>query len=295
MNSVKLNKKHLFSILLTLVLLFSLNLNIFATSGLVSFYDYSFVCNLMKTDNTFTNVTSSVTKKRSSDNAPNGRAYTRFDYNILTTANVKYTSLTTGADLDLYTDTEYEFDFQIKISDSSDTLGCNITLYVGDASNEVGEIITLYNEPSGGLKGDTWHTVKGKFKVPNLSGSIKYAMVVILGDTEGSKTIYDNIFYITDMNINPISPLHGEPCTPADTDELVNSLREYENSINQLPSINAEDIDILFDFNFDSYTAGMNFVKDMFDNILRVIGFQGVLNFALIIGLATYILGRKVG
>lgn len=291
MNSVKLNKKHLFSILLSLVLLFSLNLNTFAAENLFSFYDAPFEA-FANINGTTTNVTSKVTKTRSDKTANNGRNYTYYTF-ALSIGTASYMSLNTGVDLHLFTDTEFEYDFQFKILSNSHTSTVNITLWVTDASGQ-GTVIQLYK--GNGLDGGDWVNVSGTFKTPNISGACTYSMFVQIGDEDGSTVnLYSNQFSISDIRVEPVGPLYGKPITPADTSGLTGIIDQYDDLVGRLPSIKDYDTDKLFDVNIDVYTNALDFVKEMFDNFIALSGLNAVLIFALCIGLATYIIGRKVG
>ena len=291
MNSVKLNKKHLFSILITLVLLFSLNLNTFATSGVYSFYDYDFLAYAHVNGNTL-NVTNYVTKKISNNTAPNNRLYTTYSFSFSNTAS--YMSVNTGVQLDMYSITEYEYDFQFKIIDSDHTSTVNITLFVDDSADTGDTIVQLYNNAS--LPGGEWVTVSGKFKTPDIVGTAQYVILVQIGDNDGTyTTLINNLFSISDISITPVGPLYGEHIDTPDSTDLENSIDEYEDVMSQLPTINGDELDNLMNFDFSSFTDGLAFVRDMFNRTMSVFGFNAVLVFALTIGLATYIVGRKVG
>lgn len=293
MNSVKLNKKHLFSILITLVLLFSLNLNTFASSGLYSFYDYDFVA-YATLNGTATNVTTRVTKRVANFTADNGRAVTRYTFDI-TSATASYMSINTGVQMDLYTATEYEYNFQFRLSESEHTAYVNITLFIDDSADTGDIIVQLFNNSN--VSANDWVTVSGKFKTPDIVGSAQYVVLVQIGDEDGggSHLIYSNLIDLSDFYINPVGPLYGKPIDTPDTDDLENTLDDYENVMNELPSIDGNELDSLMNFDFRSFTDGLVFVREMFNHTMSVFGFNAVLVFALTIGLATYIVGRKVG
>lgn len=293
MNSVKLNKKHLFSILITFVLLFSLNLNTFASSGLYSFYDYDFVAYANINGNS-TNVTSHVKKNIPTFTADNGRSVTRYTFDM-STVTASYMSINTGVQMDLYTVTEYEYNFQFRLSETDHSAYVNITLFIDDSADTGDTIVQLFN--SSNVSANDWVTVSGKFKTPDIVGSAQYVVLVQIGDEDGggSHLVYSNIIDISDFYINPVGPLYGKPIETPDTEDLENTLDDYENVMNELPSIDGDELDRLLNFNFSSFTDSMEFVRAMFNHTMSVFGFNSVLAFALAIGLATYILGRKVG
>lgn len=290
MNSVKLNKKHLFSFFITLVLLFSLNLNAFAVnSNVVHFGDYSFTAYYFPND-TMTDCTSKVTRGNSNQSI-NGVSIVCTSYLFSGTSSYDKL-LNTGADLGLYTDTQYNFNFYTKVGLRSGYKYNFLIQLIVMNENEEGIYVTLYDGKD--LDTNTWNKVEGSFKTPDISGNVTASLIIMLRTTETDST--SNMMYLSDMTLTLDDPLiNGKPITTPDTDDLNGTLSEYDNVVGSLPSIDKNETDKLFDFNVDSYTASLNFIKDMFDNILEVFGFASIVTFALCIGLATYIIGRKVG
>lgn len=289
MNSVKLNKKHLFSIFVVLVLLFALNINSFASNNLVSFYDYNFQA-FYQTDNGAVNCTDSTTKVKSSNyTADNGRYYTEY---VFTVGGLHDRSLATGADLNIYLDTEYEYNFQFYVSGASCPTDIGISLFFASTSGE-SSIITLYDSEN--LNSRTWHTVSSKFKTPNFSGTVSCAMLVQLRSNVNSAGVSGSVFRLSDMYISPIGPLYGEPVITPDTDDLEHSINNYDEIVNSLPEIDGNLLNDIMNFDFSSFTDGMFFVSNLFDRLMSLLGFNTVLVFSLTIGFVTYVIGRKVG
>lgn len=285
--------KKLLTPFIVFVLLFALNINTFATGGVYSFYDYDFVA-FATLNGTSTNVTSHVKKNVPIFTADNGRNVTRYTYDM-TTVTASYMSINTGVQLDLYTVTEYEYNFQFRLSESEHTAYVNITLFIDDSADSGDTIVQLFN--SSNVSANDWVTVSGKFKTPDIVGSAQYVVLVQIGDEDGggSHLVYSNMIDLSDFYINPIGPLYGKPIETPDSSELEDTLDEYEDVMSQLPTIDGNELDNLMNFDFSSFTDGLAFVRDMFNRTMSVFGFNAVLVFALTIGLATYIIGRKVG
>ena len=294
MNSVKLNKKHLFTFIVTLVLLFSLNLNTFAvTNHTVNFYPYDFIAYYNPSSGGATNCTD-TTKKSNMTSTINGTQYHVTQYKFSSLYSLYRKSLISGADLQIYTDTDYKFDFYIRCGEVS---GCNssvlVTLVFANDS-DAGAVVTIFEKDN--FQSNSWLHCTGSFKTPDLSGSVSCAMVVQVAQEPNSNNLCGNIIQLSDMNLVLDDPLlNGTPIETPSTDDLDNALNDYEDVMSGLPSVDGEELDRLMNFDFDSFTAGMSFVRDMFDRTLSVFGFSTVLSFALAIGLATYIIGRRVG
>lgn len=290
MNSVKLNKKHLFSFVVTLVLLFSLNLNVFAsTSNTVCFADSDYVCayySATGTDVTCTSTTSVSTSVYTIE----GYSYNASVFRFPSVSSSLEKSIVSNADLDIYTNTKYKYDFYVKLGNTSGSTGqINIFIfyYVDGTYNSS---TSLYQAES--VSTNSWTEVSGSFQTPNLTGNVTCVVMFAFGAAEKSG-LY---FYISDAVFTLDDPLlNGTPIDTPSTDGLNGAIENYEDVMNELPSIDDSDLQSLLDFDFDSFTAGMSFVRDMFDRTMSIFTFNSVLAFALAIGLATYLIGRKVG
>lgn len=271
-----------------MVLLVSLNLNVFASSvQTLNFYNQPYLVLSSNGDITSETVVT--------EGVYNNNHYTKFHFPLGTT----YTKVvTTGFEsFLLYNDTTYDFTLITESSYADYNLSVDLCLY-----DYKDNIIQTYNLISGVFP-HNGNALSGEFIVNVHSGSVyieplanvnSYAIVIAIGDTNETSGNCTNLF-LYDMTFTAVGPLYGKPITPADTDGLTSIMGDYDNTVNQLPSIKDYDTDSLFDFNFDSYTSAMSFVKDMFDNFVALCGLNSVLIFALCIGLATYIVGRKVG
>lgn len=290
MNSVKLNKKHLFSFFITLVLLFSLNLSAFASN--------SNVVKFSEADNTFLYYLSSGSEINCTSTTTVTTGVENVEGYDLNTSSFRFPSVSanlqkvimSSADLDIYTNTKYKFDFYVKLgntSGSTGTVGIFIFYYINGEYNSSTQL--FFNE---NVSTNLWTKVSGSFQTPDLTGNVTCSVMFTFSANEDS----GRYFYLTDATFTLDDPLvNGKPITTPNTDDLNGTLSEYDNVVGSLPSIDKNETDKLFDFNVDSYTASLNFIKDMFDNILEVFGFASIVTFALCIGLATYIIGRKVG
>lgn len=279
MNFVKLNKKHLFSILITLVLLFSLNLNTFASSYSSVIVDFT-KQNFLAYSNG--SAVSGVSVSSKSNDSIGHYCNYQFPFGV----HNSYMVVSGSPDLYLYLDTQYEFEFYtICPTDYS----FNLNFAFSNDDNVVVEGLTLVDDT---FKGGQYNLHKGVFNIDKIEDVTKYAFIFSIVTNEDSLV---DFFSVSDLKINAIGPLYGEPIITPDTDNLENTLDDYENVMNELPSINGDELDSLMNFDFSSFTDGLAFVRDMFNRTMSVFGFNAVLVFALTIGLATYIVGRKVG
>lgn len=290
MNSVKLNKKHLFSFALTLVLLFSLNLSAFATtSNVVKFSEADNTILYYLSSGSEVNCTSTTSVTTGVQNIEGYDLNTSVFRFPAIAANYQKNILS-NADLDIYTNTKYKYDFYVKLgntSGSTGVVGIYIFYYVDGEFNSSTPLYEAENVDT-----NLWTKISGSFQTPDLSGNVTCSVLFAFGTYEDS----GRYFYLTDATFTLDDPLiNGKPITNPDTDDLDNIIGEYDNTLNQLPSIKDYNTDELFNFNADSYTGGMSFIRLMFNNFLEQAGMTSVLIFALTIGLATYVIGRKVG
>lgn len=290
MNSVKLNKKHLFTFLVTLVLLFSLNLSVFATtSNVVKFSEADNTITYYLSSGSEINCTSTTTVSNSVENVEG------YDLN---TSSFKFPSISanlqkviiSNADLDIYTNTKYKFDFYVKLgntSGSTGTVGIFIFYYVDGEYNSSTQLFLNEN-----VSTNLWTKVSGSFQTPDLTGNVSCSVMFSFSANEDS----GRYFYLTDATFTLDDPLlNGDPIGTPSTDDLNGTLDEYEDVMSGLPEVDSDKLDELMNFDFDSFTAGMSFTRDMFERVMSTFGFTSVLTFALAIGLATYVIGRKVG
>ena len=213
----------------------------------------------------------------------------------MSTVTASYMSINTGVQLDLYTITEYEYNFQFKIAETDHSAYVNITLFIDDSADTGDTIVQLFN--SSNVSASEWVTVSGKFKTPDIVGTAQYVILVQIGDEDGGENhlIYSNIIDISDFYINPVGPLYGEQIENPNDDELEDSIQNYDDLIDSLPTVDPGQIQDMLNFDFGSFVDGMNFVRDMFDRTLMAFNFNSVLLFSLVFGLACLILGRKAG
>lgn len=279
MNSVKLNKKHLFSIFVVLVLLVALNINTFASSYssvVVDFTKQNFLA--YSNGNTVSGVSA---LSKSNDIIGHYCDYV-FPFGI----HNSYMVVSGSPDLYLYLDTQYEYEFY---SFCPTDYSLNLNFAFSNDDNVSIKGLTLVD---GTFKGGQYNLHKGVFNIDKIDDVTKYAFVFSILTHEDSLIDY---FCVSDLKVNAIGPLYGEPIITPDTDDLDNTLDDYENVMDELPSINGDELDSLLNFDFSSFTDGLVFVREMFNHTMSVFGFNAVLAFALTIGLATYIIGRKVG
>lgn len=285
----KYGKKLLFPFV-TLLLLFSLNLNSFAaTSNTVLFVEADNLCTYYTSSGNEVNCTS-TTSIKAVNYSIEGSSYPGTTFTFPAAATNLQKVILSNADLDIYTNTKYKYDFYVKLGSTSGSTGVvsiNIFYYV---DGEFKQVTTLYQNEN--LSTNTWSRVSGSFQTPDLSGNVTCSVMFTFSAKESSgRYLYlsDAVFTLDDPLIN------GDPIGTPSTDELNGTLDEYEDVMSGLPEVDSDKLDELMKFDFDSFTAGMSFCRDMFERLMATFGFSSVLTFALAIGLATYVIGRKVG
>jgi len=291
-NSVKLNKKHLFSFLLTLVLLIAFNVNVFAGSSYsADLYNCNHYCTYTKADSSLVDVSSQVTKTRLKANIDSSQHdYVKFSFPSIFSVFPK--SVTLNPDLNLYTKTDYKYSYYVRFGDTADC-ECTVIAFITFSNGSESQTISISTNDL--LTSNTWVKCEGSFTTPDMSGNVNAKLTFVLGQNNDGSVVGNN-FYCTFIDFFVDDPLlNGTPITPADTSGLTAIMGDYDNTIDKLPSIKDYDTDSLFDANFDSYTSAMNFIKQLFENFIDFSGMGAVLTFALAIGLATYVIGRKVG
>lgn len=285
----KYGKKLLFPFV-TLLLLVSLNLNCFAaTSNTVCFANADNKCLYYLSTGTEVNCTS-TTSVRTSTYTIDGSSYNATFFTFPAVSANLQKIVISNADLDIYTNSKYKFDFYVRLGNTSGSTGyvsIYIFYYVDGAFSSMTELYLNEN-----LSTNTWINVNGSFQTPDLTGNVTCAVLFNFACNEDS----GRYFYLTDAEFTLDDPLlNGEPIGTPSTDDLNNTLDNYEDVMSGLPEVDSDKLDELMNFDFDSFTAGMSFTRDMFERVMSTFGFTSVLTFALAIGLATYVIGRKVG
>lgn len=293
MGKFKLNKKHLFYFPTILVLLFSLNLNTFAaTSYSVSLADSDYVCSYGE-DDALVDCTSSTEVAVSTLNV-DGVPYSSSVFVYPTSSITHKKLLISSAPLGLYTDTMYKFFCIFRLGvNTSYTASCSIQInYYVDG--EFKSYTTLHSRDD--MKTGTWYYIDKALKTPDYSGNVSCSVLIGFSSSDTSFSAGSGRFTITDLTFTVDDPLiNGTPITTPSTEELENTLNEYEEVMGALPQVDENELADLMEFDFDSFSDGMSFVREMFERTMNTFGFNAVLVFALTVGLATYIIGRKVG
>lgn len=291
MNSVKLNKKHLFSIFITLVLLFSLNLNVFASSSHnVNLFDCDFTAYYFSDNVDATDCTSKVTKSEVTSTIDSVEYHTtKFTFSSLYSAFNKQIML--NPKLNMYTKTDYKYRFYVRCGEVANC-DCVVNATILFSNGSTSSYIEL--APNTTFKSNSWLECSGSLTTPDISGNVTATLIFAIGQEKSSGTV-GNTFYATDIELTVDSPLYGEAIETPSNDDLSDSLQNYDDLMGSLPSVDSAVINDLMNFDFGSFIDGMNFVRDMFDRTLMAFNFNSVLLFSLVFGLACLILGRKAG
>lgn len=303
MGKFKLNKKHLFYFPVMLLLLFSLNLNTFAATSYsvnIGSADSIMCCytvpdEVTDTTETFINVdcTSDVVF------APYNLDV---DGELFPGTSINFPSYTVGyekniacnAHLNLYTNATYNIKSIFRVGNSTNgNVTCLVFLRFRNVI-EGPQSIYLFNRYD--LKSGTWYYIDKTFKIPDFTGDTSCILEIVFSNDDTSFLASAGLFKITDFVITLDDPvLTGTPITTPSTEELENTLNDYYDVMDSLPQVDENELSDLMEFDFDSFTDGMSFVREMFERTMNTFGFNAVLVFGLTVGLATYIIGRKVG
>lgn len=285
MNSVKLNRKHLFTFVLSIVLLFSFNFNTFAETS--STYDFStaLIAGCEVTNGTdIVNVTDLVKLERTTHQ---GYSCTRlelpYEYRSYTVRLLLYVD-----NLKLYQDYEYDFTFGFKDNFGRCEFGAGLVFVT-----PMGDIISSSDLVSGNITGSNFNHFNASFVVPKINQSYRCMVEFVFNAKSGSGSSIARALYFEDLKVTIADPYQGAVNTP-DTG-LGNAGDELENAMGELPTLNQEDYDKLFDIDFSTFSNSLNFIRTQFDKIMDVSGMGVVLTFTLAIGFAIYIIGKKVG
>ena len=295
MGKFKLNKKHLFYFPVMLVLLFSLNLNTFAaTSHSVHLADTDYFCSYYNDDYTVDVDCTNDMDVASSTLTISDVPYPCTILTFPTAAYNYYKQFNTTAKLSLYTDTTYNFKCVFVVGSTKGyNAHCLIRLYFKNADG--GPYYIDIKNRSDLLTG-TFYYIDETIKIPDYDGNVScFASIMFRSDTP-SVSMGSGRFAITDFTITCEDPIiTGTPINTPSTEELENTLQEYEDVMSALPQVDENELADLMNFDFDSFSDGMSFVREMFERTMTTFGFNAVLVFGLTVGLATYIIGRKVG
>lgn len=303
MGKFKLNKKHLFYFPVMLLLLFSLNLNTFAATS------YSVNIGSADSISCWYNVPDEVTDTTETFKAVDCTTETSFVPYTLDVDGVPYPGtrivfpnssvgymkqFACNAKLNLYTNATYNIKSIFKVGSlTSGTVRCYVTLRF---RNVVDGPYSIYLFDRSDLKSGTWYSIDRTFKIPDFAGDTSCIIDIAFSNDDESFVSSAGVFVITDFVVTLDDPiLTGTPINTPSTEELENTLNDYYDVMDSLPQVDENELADLMEFDFDSFTDGMSFVREMFERTMNTFGFNAVLVFALTVGLATYIIGRKVG
>ena len=288
MDKFKLNKKHSF-IFVVALLLFSLNLNTFAaTSTVVHFADTELY--LQYGDGiecTNSSEISSVTVNI--DNVVYNATIIVFDFDSLGYKK----QFISNSYLNLYTNTNYTYNMYVHCGANTSSSSTVVVYMYYYLNGEYHSVDVFYSKV---IKNGSYNLISGTYKTPNISGNVSCAMLFVLDSDDNKYSASSNRWTFTDLIISIDDPLiNGTPINTPSTEELENTLNEYNDVMGALPQVDNDELEDLMNFDFDSFTDGMTFVREMFERTMNTFGFNAVLVFGLTVGLATYIIGRKVG
>lgn len=286
----KLNKhKHLVTLFVSVLLLISLNLNSFAVE--TKYIDFN-NCDY----SAFYNPTSGGSKDITSTTVRKSEHITSQGLDLMGstfTFPVTYKNLRKGIVLNpilnLYTGNRYNFDMYLCVGSSAGTCSVLIQLWFSNSNDEVVNAVTIYDNEN--VSTAFFQKISGEFTTPDTSGATKCFMMFIIASEYST-----NSFTLSNMNIKNVDPIAtGKPIVTPSEDDLKNAIDNYDSIIDSFPKIDGEELDNSFNFDFQPFVGGMQAVRTLFNRVMSVLGFNAVLLFSLSIGLATFIIGRKLG
>lgn len=292
MKFFKSKYKHLLSFLITVLILIAFNLNVFAAS--------SFTCDLntgtykaYKTDVTSenNNVTNQVGRGRiSAGPSDDKRSCTAFAFPSSLASYRKI--LLISSDVPLYPGYEYIVSGSVYVSSSaSTTVDVSFISSISPNNNDEGLFLTLYN---GSVNNSKWVDFRYNLVLPDTVQS-DYNSYISIILSQNPTVLITTYFYFTDIKFEINDPLYGDHYSEPDLSEAEEQLSEYDDVMNELPTIDQSQIDDLMDFDFSGFSNSLSFIRSTFDELTSISQISAVLIFALTIGLATYILGRRLG
>lgn len=265
--------KHSLTFLVITVLLVSLNLNAFCASSSFSYRlaDFSFL---------------EGDKPSGFDvRVDSGKTVTRVGFNSATDVRVViYYTLTNEFKLG----SNYTLSFSASRGPTLNT--SSITLFLTSSLNALSDenSLQIAEFSTDELSSTSYKDFSFQVRLPDsFNGKQVYLVAFILAD-KGSSSLW-----VTDFVFSNNNSLEGNVDIP-DTSDFDKSLGQLEQFEKDLPQIDKEQFNTLFNFDFSRFTSSMAFVRNMFDRTIEALNFDAVLVFALAIGLATYIIGKRV-
>lgn len=292
MKFLKSKYKHLLSFLITVLILISFNLNVFSAS--------SFTCDLntgtykaYKTDVTSenNNVTNQVGRGRlTAGPSDDKRSCTAFAFPGSLASYRKI--LLISSDVPLYPGYEYIVSGSVYVSSSaSTTVDVSFISSISPNNNDEGLFLTVFN---GSVNNSNWVDFEYKLVLPDTVQS-DYDSYISIILSQNPTVLVTTYFYFTDIKFQINDPLYGEHYSEPDLSEAEEHLSEYDDVMNELPTLDQSQIDDLMDFDFSGFTDSLSFIRTKFEEFTSLSQIGSVLAFSLIIGLSTYIIGRKLG
>lgn len=294
MNSVKLNRKYLFTFFIVLVLLFSFNLNTFASNYNfnISFAEQDFNCLLTEP---FTNeIIDDITDEIQVTPNINWLGYTCTRFASPAKYNLDYwkTYVFFIEDFKLFPDYQYivRGGFCSSFDLAADIEMVSISVLFFENAELVASAVLF----EGALEVPTneWRFLDLSMSVPDVSGVFDAKFYIQYRTGNGSSSGTQKIF-LTDFEFMLDDPYSGAVNTP--DSGLGNASDDLESAMGELPTLNQDEYNGLFEFDFSSFNNSLSFIRTNFDKIMDISGMGTILTFTLAMGFAIYIIGKKVG
>lgn len=128
-----------------------------------------------------------------------------------------------------------------------------------------------------------------------------------LSTSDGSQEYFTPSFIFSDLCFStggfvltpsdssiPVVPLEPFPIPTPDTSHIDDTLNDLNTVEGELPKVDKDKLAELMDFDFSQFSGSLSFIRSLFERTMDTFNFNAVLIFALTVGLAAYVIGRKV-
>lgn len=297
MNFLKKNNKKLLFAFLCVFLLISFNVNTFAASlhQVCNLDEGSYKAYVRELDSSgnvlsSSDVTSSTGRGRAT---VNGRSCTAFRYDKAYKAYQKH--LECGVDMALYPGYQYNYsgafstNYNLK---SQSQFSISVFFIMTDGTNDFS--VTLYQGSFNNSDGSaaSWTDFSGNFIIPNnFSGNLQGALLIMVNALGSDSAWVAHDLYFTDFSFDVDHPLYSSQDPEPDPS---NPFDDFDSSSSDLPDSSDVDLEDLMTFDFSDFTEGFSAVNKIFDRVTDALAIKPVILFCLTLGLATYIIGRKL-
>lgn len=187
----------------------------------------------------------------------------------------------------LTTNTAYKGSFSIC---NDFDLDCSLAVIVVflDENDDAFEQLTLFE----GAFSNSYLDIPFNFSVGNYGKSFT-AVIELLIICDDYVALIPQTIALTDMSLSVDSPLYGDHFTPPDNN-VGTIITDLGGVINNLPPPMVDEASDLFQFDFNGLAVGFSTFSNVFSLFLYGLGIGPLVLFSLAVGLAVYILGKRL-